>query len=81
MRPTPEQIDVALRAHASERGPGWVFDTSGYVHTDTQARALVESCLLLGVPVTDILSSTMWRTLITRLVAAEERIDALETHQ
>lgn len=80
MKPTPEHVDAALRANAepvsTPAGDYWRFD-GGYRHEDASARAIVEACLILGVPITDTLTGEAWRMVVTRLARLEERFNEL----
>ncbi len=75
---TDEQVRIALQTNAeSHSGGRWSF-SSPYTHSEEQALAITKACLLLGVPVDDILTSQTWCTVVERLVGLEQRLDVVE---
>jgi hypothetical protein len=58
-------------SHPDDRDPMW--------HTEAHALEVAQACLYLGVPVTDVVSSTAWLTLL-RLVAELEQRHAVHYH-
>lgn len=76
--PTDDEITVALQVHADQWGPdAWVFGAGWVQHTEAKARMIVKACLLLGQPVSDVLTIDIFLALTERLVALEGRLDAL----
>lgn len=75
---TPQE---ALDANARQIGDRWYFgepshDNRGHSHE--QALAVASACLLLDVPVTDVVSSRTWLRLIDKVAHLEERLQRLE---
>lgn len=67
----------ALRENAEQLEDGqWSF---GWLpHPEPEALAIAEACLLLGTPVTDMVTSSTWLRLVDKIVALEERVTRLE---
>lgn len=71
--------EEALRQYGHPTGDGrWWFTSPHAAHSEVQALAIVESCLLLDMPVTDVLTSQTWLRLVDRVASLQERIDRLE---
>lgn len=79
--PTEEEITAALREHAEEWTPDiWAFSkTVGGVtlHETEKARKIVKVCLMLGQPVSDVITIDLFLAMAERLAAIEGRLDAL----
>jgi hypothetical protein len=76
---TNQQIHEALKANAQQSDDGlWGFHGGHPFHTEDQALAITRACLILGVPVTDVLSSTTWGVLVDRLAEIERRLETVE---
>jgi hypothetical protein len=72
----------ALREHAHLRADGrWWFTSPAWVHDETSALAIVEACLLLDMPVTDMLTTQAWLRLIDKVTQLQERLDRIEAAQ
>lgn len=65
-RLTPELVDQVLRANATERPEGsWYFEGRGiYRHTHEEALKIVKACLILDTPITDMITSSAWVSLM-----------------
>ncbi len=78
--PTEEEITAALHEHAEQWTPDtWVFGgfaSNPVPHTTAKARMIVKACLILGQPISDVLTIDMFLTLVERVVAIEGRLDA-----
>lgn len=73
---------VALADYAQQTEDGrWWLSSPAFTHSEAGALALVEACLLLDVPVTDILTGETWLKVCERIVRTEERLAALEATQ
>lgn len=67
----------ALRENATRLDDGrWWF--TSYPHSETEALAITEACLLLDMPVTDIVTSRAWLRLVDKVAALEERVARIE---
>ena len=74
---TEDEITAALLAHARPWTDGrWVF--THLPHSEQSARGIVEACLMLGLPVTDLVTSQVWLALVYRVVDLQRRVDELE---
>lgn len=72
----------ALEEHAHAAGHGrWWFSDRRFTHSETEALVIIEACQLLGVPVTDRLTSRAWLNLVDRVMRIEERLERLEVDQ
>jgi hypothetical protein len=71
--------EKALRdhGHRTDRGRWW-FTSPHATHSEQEALAIAEACLMLDMPVTDILTSRAWLRLVDRVVQLQERLDRLE---
>lgn len=67
-----EEVRRALHANAKCQDGRWVF-SSLYGHSEEQALAITKACLLLDVPVDDVLTSRAWCNVVERIVALEAR--------
>lgn len=67
MRPTQKQVTEAV-----ETG------NFGMHHTKAEKRTIARACLILGVPVTDLLTSKTWYVMVDKLDKLDERLDKLE---
>jgi hypothetical protein len=77
--PTDDQVRAALAENGRRIETGrWTFDGGVDAHSETSALAITRACLILGVPVTDILTGEMWNAVLSELVALGRRVDALE---
>lgn len=78
--PTEEEITAALHEHAHQQEPdAWVFGPRSWTpmpHSTAKARMIVKACLILGQPVSDVMTIDMFLTLVERVVALEGRIGA-----
>lgn len=75
---TPDE-KLAHYAKQHPYAPGrWYFTTPLAVHTPEQALAIIETCELLGTPVTDVVSAALLLTIADRLVHLDERVTRLE---
>ena len=73
------RAERALHEHAHRMGDGrWWFSTPGCAHTEAQALAITEACLLLDTPVTDVLTPRAWLRLVDRMASLQERLDRIE---
>ncbi|MGP4092964.1 hypothetical protein [Nonomuraea sp. KM90] len=77
-RKREEELRAALREHGHQTGDRWWFSSSNATHTEEEALRIVEACLLLGAPVTDRVTSEVWWTLVSRVVALDKRVSELE---
>jgi hypothetical protein len=68
--PTSREVDTALSVVAYRHEGGWRFYRGSW-HTDTTARAIVRSCLILGLPPGDVVTAAMFAALVDRLAALE----------
>ena len=69
----------ALHEHGHPAGDGrWWFSTPTITHSEQESLAIVESCLLLDMPITDILTSKTWLRLVDRVALLQERVERLE---
>lgn len=68
--------DELLNAYArpSEHAGRWRIGGSPYDHSRDETLALIRSCLFLDVPVTDVLSSTTWWALVSKVAELERRM-------
>lgn len=67
-----------LNQHAHQEGSRWWFTNRASTHSEDEALAIVESCVILGTKITDILTSGTWHSLVTRLALLEDRVKSLE---
>lgn len=79
VRPTPAQVREALEEHAHRREDGtwWFGESPHYLHAEDGALAIVEACLTLGMPVTDVLSAKSWLTVVRAVADLHRRLDEL----
>lgn len=63
-------------ARPSEHAGRWRVGDSPYDHSRTETLALIRSCLFLGVPVSDMLSSMTWWALVSKVADLERQIAA-----
>jgi hypothetical protein len=77
---TDEEVATALHlaAEAEQRGDkdGWVM-SSGFWHSDADARAIVRFCLILGLPISDTLSSQMFGMIVDEVLALRQAVTRL----
>lgn len=78
--PTEEEITAALHEHAEQWAPDmWFFGDASFTpmpHSTAKARMIVKACLILGQPVSDVITIDMFLTLVERVVALEGRVGA-----
>lgn len=78
-QPTDRQVEEALRLHFARVPGGWMTLPDGdRFHTERQARDITRFCLMLGVPVSDVLSSTMFAKIVNTVSDLEDRVHAIE---
>jgi hypothetical protein len=75
--------DQKLRRYAKQvtrnGSTRWYFGNDpSFTHGREQALEIIDACLLLGVPVTDMVSGSTWLRMILRIVSLERRVAALE---
>lgn len=70
--PTEEQITAALADAATPTETGWTFGDTW--HSIESARAITRMCLILGLPVSDIITSAIFLALLDRLLLIEEKL-------
>lgn len=71
--------EAALHEHATETEDGrWWFSSPAHTHKRESALAIAEMCLMLDIPVTDLLSADSWLKIMRRIVNLEERVAGLE---
>lgn len=75
--PSEKEITTALQDNAKLSDEGrWSFG-GGYWHSAPEARQIVRACLTLGTPVTDVLSSASWATLIDTVATLHAAVTRL----
>ena len=76
--PTEEEVTAALHEHAKQWAPdAWVFRgvaSNPMPHTTDNARMIVKACLILGQPISDVLTIKMFLSLVERVDAIQRRI-------
>lgn len=75
--PTERKISEALEAVAFAENysvVGWRFKSSYTWHPEQEARMITRFCLILGQPVSDVLTSSLFSALVDRVLALEEKI-------
>jgi hypothetical protein len=84
MKLTKPVVMKALRESTAWQKPGtrmWTWNPRStkpkdiFWHSEEDALRVTRACLYLDRPVTDIVTSATWLTLIERLIALEERVD------
>lgn len=75
---TDEQVREALEANATKDGEHWGFRGSVATHTEASALAITRACLILGMPVDDVLTGEAWGKVVAQLAQMAERVTALE---
>lgn len=78
LAPSVEDLNVLLRQHAYERDGRWYFGSGGVGHSEEEALLIVEACTMLGVTVTDQLTSKAWSAVVGKLRDLDERIFEIE---
>jgi len=78
--PTEAQITRALDEIADPLGNGRWRWPGNVEHGDEESRQIVRACLILGLPVSDLISAQLFSTMAERLAIAEERIARIEEH-
>ncbi|WP_068924998.1 hypothetical protein [Planobispora rosea] len=73
-----ETLMAVLRKHASPDGDRWRFASSLVTHSEEDALRIVEACQALGTPVTDVVTTTAWWTLVSRVAELDKRVRELE---
>lgn len=74
----PADVARALRENGYKTPDGaWWFGDPNALHSETDALAIVEACLILGQPVTDLATSQAWVTLVRRVATLEDQIREL----
>lgn len=75
--------DVIMRALRENgyRTPdgGWWFTNPDNVHSESDARAITEACLILGQPVTDVATGQGWLALVRRVAALEDQMKEIRS--
>jgi hypothetical protein len=74
-------IDLADYATQTNDGRWYFGSFCQYAHGEAAATAIVEACLLLDVPVTDVVTAPAWLKLIDRVVTLSERVERLEQNR
>jgi hypothetical protein len=73
---------LAEFAHEAEHrpvaAPRYWFSSPAFTHTRDESLAIIRFCQELSVPVDDVLSSTMFGTLVDRVVALETHVRRMD---
>lgn len=73
------EVQERLREHAHRNGSGrWWFSSPDATHSEADALRIVQACMELDVPVTDIVSTAAWWTLVSRVAKLQGRVRELE---
>jgi hypothetical protein len=75
--PTRDEIEDAFvrytTAHPTLHGL-YYFDEPRHSHNRNECLEIIESCLIIGGPVTDLVSAAKWVAMARRLVALEDKV-------
>lgn len=77
-RKREQELRAALVEHAHRAGDRWWFSSLNATHSEEEALRIVEACQMLGVPVTDLVTSATWWTLVSLVAALDKRVGELE---
>ena len=72
------ELRAALAEHGHRAGDRWWFTSLSATHSEEEALRIVEACQMLGAPVTDRVTSEVWWTLVSRVMALDKRVSELE---
>lgn len=82
--PTDEEVRQYLAQHGQLAGPAaydtnawWRISDAGPYHREEDALAIIRACLMLGVPVTDTITSEMWLALVERVAQIERHFERM----
>lgn len=79
MTPTDAEIRDQLDQHGHRTDSGrWWFSAPGDTHTEEEALRIVEACMKLGTPITDLVTSEVWLSLVSQLADMKDRLGELE---
>jgi len=68
--------DQKLERYAKREGDRWWFYHPSATHDRDAALAIIDACLLLDVPVTDLVTSQAWLKLVRRVADLEAKADS-----
>jgi hypothetical protein len=69
--------ELAKNAKPARRGEqGWVFGEWSW-HPEAEAMNITRVCLMLGQPVSDIITSQMWLALLGEMLSQQSAIEAI----
>lgn len=80
MRPSPQEVQELFEVACipSRSGPNFYsFTENAAVHTEEECKLIIETCCILNVRPSDLITSQMFHTIVTRLALVEEALDTL----
>lgn len=69
---------LAEHGHRTENGRWW-FSSPKHPHSEEAALRVVEACVLLDMPITDVMTSAMWVAAIRKVAKTEENLQSLQS--
>lgn len=80
--PSDDELLAEYASVYSEEADVWMIKADGvHLHSRPAVLDIIKTSLLLGLPVTEKISSTWGRTIVERLIALEEKVRDLEQDQ
>ena len=76
------RAEKALHEFGTRNADGkWWFSSPAFPHSEQSALAIAEACLLLDMPITDVLTPQAWLRLLDLAIRCDERLLRLEAAQ